>query len=242
GHLDVAAGVAGLIRATLAVHHGLIPPSVNFSRPNPKIDFEASPFHVNTRLLQWPAGEAPRRAGVSSFGIGGTNAHVVIEQAPPAPPRAPAQGWQVVPLSARTPAALDAATSRLADHLARNPQLETRDVAFTLQTARRSFARRRVILCAEGESVPQVLNSRDGRRVFTGSAEAEPGVVFMFSGQGAQYANMARGIYDAEPAFRSTVDTCARLLHPHLGFDLRALMFPAEENTEEATFRLQQTA
>jgi acyl transferase domain-containing protein len=242
GHLDVAAGAAGLIKATLAVKHGLIPPSVNFTQPNPKIDFGSSPFYVSTRLAEWPAGDTPRRAGVSSFGIGGTNAHAVLEQAPGAQAAPSAQRWEAMPLSARTPSALDAATARLADHLERNPALETRDVAFTLQTGRRSFSHRRVVICGEGEAAPQILRGGTPRRVVTGSARGEPGIVFMFSGQGAQYVNMARGLYEAEPAFRTAVDACVSSLRPHLGFDLRTLIFPDEDATEEATSRLQQTA
>jgi amino acid adenylation domain-containing protein len=242
GHLDVAAGMAGLIKAALAVKHGLIPPSVNFAHPNPEIDFAASPFYIPPQLVKWPDGGVPRRAGVSSFGIGGTNAHAVIEQAPQMHHDSLDRGWQVMPLSARTPRALDVATARLADYLEQNPELESPDVAFTLQTGRRSFSQRRVIIYAKDEVPSQLLRSGAARRVVTGSAKGEPGVVFMFSGQGAQYVNMARGLYEAEAGFRSVVDSCATSLVPHLGLDLRTLIFPDEEATEEANSRLQQTA
>jgi amino acid adenylation domain-containing protein len=242
GHLDVAAGIAGLIKATLAVKHGLIPPSVNFTRPNPKIDFAQSPFYVPTNLTEWPASETPRRAGISSFGIGGTNAHAILEEPPSVEAASPGRGWEIMPLSARTLSALDAATARLADHLEQNQDLEVRDVAFTLQTGRRCFSQRRVAIWAKGEAAPHILRGCAARRVLTGSARGEPRVVFMFPGQGAQYVNMARGLYEAEASFRSTVDACAKSLHPYLGLDLRTLIFPDEEATEEATSRLHQTA
>jgi amino acid adenylation domain-containing protein len=242
GHLDVAAGMAGLIKATLAVKHGLTPPSVNFASPNPQIDFASSPFYIPCHLAEWPDADTPRRAGVSSFGIGGTNAHAIVEQAPRAQHTPPERGWQVMPLSARTLSALNAATARLAEHLEQNPELEARDVAFTLQTGRRSFSQRRVVICAKDEAASQILRSGAARRVLTGSVQDEPDVVFMFSGQGAQYVNMTRGLYEAEAAFRSTVDSCASALHPHLGLDLRTLIFPDEDATEEANSRLQQTS
>src|SRR6185436_7863193 len=132
GHTDTAAGVAGLIKTVLALQHRVLPPSVNFTRPNPNIDFDDSPFYVNTELREWPRGATPRRAGVSSFGLGGTNAHAVLEEAPPPPATGTSRPWQLLVLSARTRAALDDATIRMRDHLRQQVGLDAADVAYTL--------------------------------------------------------------------------------------------------------------
>src|SRR5581483_6589488 len=172
GHLDAAAGVAGLIKTALALEHGELPPSLHYTSPNPKIDFAASPFFVNTMLRPWPRGPMPRRAGVSSFGIGGTNAHAVLEEAPPAAASGPSRRWQVLLLSAQTASALDSATARLAAHLEAHPALPLADVAYTLQVGRRGFAHRRAVVCRDlgdavaalgkGERAPVVAGIADG--------------------------------------------------------------------------------
>jgi len=149
GHLDCAAGVAGLIKATLAVEHAKIPATLNFQAPNSEIDFGDSPFFVNTALSDWSTDSTPRRAGVSSFGIGGTNAHVVIEQAPdPADVRPDTlRAAELLTLSARTAAALEALSTNLASHLERHPLVPLENVAYTLQRGRRTFEHRRTVLC-----------------------------------------------------------------------------------------------
>ncbi|MGA3172784.1 MAG: amino acid adenylation domain-containing protein [Chthoniobacteraceae bacterium] len=167
GHLDVASGVTGLIKTTLALEHRLIPPSLHFSRPNPQIDFENSPFFVNTEARPWRRNGGPLRAGVSSFGVGGTNAHVILEEAPTLPERPPKAGPQILILSTRTRAALDAATENLAAHLDANPGLDLRDVAFTLQTGRRAYDFRRFILCDSVAEAILLLRSPDPACVFT---------------------------------------------------------------------------
>ena len=244
GHLDAAAGVAGVIKTVLALEREALPPSLHFERPNPKIDFATSPFQVNAELTPWPRGAEPRRAGVSSLGIGGTNAHLVLEEAPPAPPPAPSRELQLLVLSARTDSALEAATGRLADHLAAHPGLSLPDVAATLQTGRRAFAYRRALVCRDLEEAVAALREQPPRRTFT--ALADPGrrrpVAFLFPGQGAQYAGMAAGIYRSEAAFRQEVDRCCEILAPHLGFDLRRLLDPPEGQRQEADEELRQTA
>ncbi len=245
GHLDAAAGVAGLIKTVLALKHRMIPPSLNFERPNPQIDFEHSPFYVNTRLRAWepPAEGIPRRAGVSSFGIGGTNAHVIVEEAPPAEPSGPSRPWQLLLLSARTDSALEAATANLARHLKEHPDLNLADVAYTLQVGRHAFDYRRMVVCRDREEAVSALEGLDPRQVRT--AFCEPGerpIAFMFTGQGAQYPNMAQELYRVEPTFREQVDRCADLLRPHLGFDLRDLLYPDDGALDEAAERLRQTA
>jgi len=245
GHLDTAAGVTGLIKAALALHHRQIPPTLHFQRPNPDLEIEDSPFYVNAALLDWPRGSKPRRAGVSSFGIGGTNAHVVLEEAPAAlaAPASAEWGRQLLVVSARTPAALDAASERLASHLRAHPDLDLADVAYTLQTGRRPFPYRRVASAQDSAEAARLLDGADPKRVWGGCPTGEaPAVAFLFPGQGAQHVGMARGLYDALPDFRATVDECAERLQPLLGLDLRAVLFPAPADVEAARQQLTQTA
>jgi amino acid adenylation domain-containing protein len=242
GHLDAAAGIAGLIKATLCIRHQKLPPTLHFERPNPNIDFASSPFYVNTRLCDWsPPG--PRRAGVSSFGIGGTNAHVVLEEAPAAPAMPSPRQAQLLVLSARTPAALDAAATNLAVHLQQHPEHELADVAHTLQIGRRAFSHRRAVLCRDGDEAIRALTSTDSPLVLTaGPVSEQRKVVFLFPGQGSQFVGMGHSIYENEPTFRSWVDRCAELLRPHLGCDLRQILYPAEQDAERAAAELRRTA
>ncbi|HZF12185.1 MAG TPA: amino acid adenylation domain-containing protein, partial [Thermoanaerobaculia bacterium] len=243
GHLDAAAGVTGLIKATLALRHGLLPPSLGFTRPNPQIDFAAGPFHVQTELAEWERGSSPRRAGVSSFGIGGTNAHVVLEEPPSPPAAASARPWQLFVLSARTPEALERRRSELAEHLSRHPDLQLADVAYTLQVGRRAFPHRAIVVGREAGETAAVLRGESPKQLFSHTAaETAPPVVFLFPGQGSQRPGMGAGLYRTEPAFRSVVDHGSEILLPELGFDLRDLLLaPAErlaatEVTQPALF------
>ncbi len=246
GHLDSAAGVCGLIKTVLALEHKQIPPSLHFERPNPQIDFENSPFFVNTTLRDWETDGLPRRAGVTSLGMGGTNAHVIVEEAPALEPSGPSRPLKMVVLAAHTAEALEDATGRLADFLARSPLVDLADVAYTLQMGRRPFAHRRALLAADLEDAARALAARDPQRLLTQQAEAgDRPVVFMFTGQGSQYPNMGRGLYDSEPAYRTEVDRCCELLRHHLGLDLRDLLFPPADDAaalEAAAERLKQTA
>jgi acyl transferase domain-containing protein len=242
GHLDAAAGVAGLIKAVLALEHGEIPPSLHFERPNPNINFAGSPFFVNTKLSRWESNGAPRRAGVSSFGIGGTNAHVVLEEAPAGATSDSDRTHQLIILSARTPDALNQATANLAAHLKRHPNLDAADVAFTLAAGRREFEHRRVLVCRDLKDAAAALDAPDAARVRAGSPRhAERPVAFMFTGQGAQYAGMGRELYEREPAFREELDRCADLLVPHLEADLREVLYGEHLPAEAAAARLAET-
>jgi len=226
GHLDAAAGVAGLIKTILALEHGAIPPSLHCVRPNPRIDFASSPFFVNVELREWKRSATPRRAGVSSLGIGGTNAHVVVEDAPEPEPSGPAREWQLLVLSAKTQSALDAATANLSGYLKTHPQAPLADVAYTLQVGRKPFGVRRAVICRDTADAIQVLDSDNRERLLT--ATAEPGfrpLVFMFPGQASQYEGMAADLYAGEPLFREQVDRCATLLRPHVDFDLVEVLF-----------------
>ena len=229
GHLDAAAGVAGFIKAVLALKHKALPPSLHFQTPNPKMDIENSPFFVNAQLTPWAPGETPRRAGVSSFGMGGTNAHVVLEEAPEPEPSGASRPAQLLMLSAKTGAALDAAASNLADFLARNPEANLADVAYTLHTGRRDFAHRRMVVCRHREEAVAALGSKDSARVY-GSVRESGGraVAFMFPGLGDQYVGMGRELYERERIFRAQFDRCADILKPELGLDLRDVLFPQD--------------
>ncbi|MBW4633663.1 MAG: amino acid adenylation domain-containing protein [Iphinoe sp. HA4291-MV1] len=243
GHLDAAAGVAGLIKTILALKHKLLPPTLNFEKPNPKIDISNSPFYVNTTLREWEANGTPRRAGVSSFGIGGTNAHVIVEEAPTIEPSGKSRPWQLLLLSAKTNSALESATVNLVKHLKEYPEINLADVAYTQSVGRRAFNHRRMVVCRDINEVSITLNSLDAKQVLTNFIEPKTrSVVFMFSGQGAQYVNMALELYQTEPTFHEQVDICSELLKPHLGLDLRHVLYPTEERIEEATQQIRQTA
>jgi acyl transferase domain-containing protein len=238
GHTDAAAGVAGLIKTVLALEHKQLPPSLNFTHPNPNIDFAGSPFFVNTELTAWQT-NGPRRAGVSSFGIGGTNVHVVLEEAPPTETR-PARALQLLTLSAKTATALEAARMNLAAYLKQHAaEINLADVAFTLQTGRRSFAHRLALVCSDAEEAAAALES--GRQLQIDVHEQNPPVVFMFTGQGAQYVQMARELYETETSFREDVDHCCGIIEPQLKLDLRDVLYPSAERAEEASEQLKQT-
>ena len=241
GHLDAAAGVAGFIKTVLALEHRQLPASLNFSKPNPLIDFERSPFYVNTRLREWDSDDKPRRAGVTSLGIGGTNAHAILEEAPTAAPSGPSRPWQVLSLSAKSPTALDSMARDLADHLEEN-SAKLADVAFTSHLGRKAFRYRRAIVCADPADAADALRRGDSKRVvFNSAPDTEPPIIFLCTGQGSQYVSMARGLYESEPVFRSTVDFCAEYLEQFIGADLRTILFPSETATNAAGELLNQT-
>jgi thioester reductase-like protein len=229
GHLDVAAGVAGFIKAAQSVRHGEIPPSLHFRAPNPEIDFAASPFFVNAGLRPWTTDGHPRRAGVSSFGIGGTNAHVILEEPPEPGPAAPGRPVHVLALSARTPAALDRAAAGLADWLEAHPDAPLADAAYTLQVGRRAFRHRRVLLAYDAADALAALREPGTPRALTlaGEPGARP-VAMVFPGGDAPPAGACREAYETEPAFREAVDACAELLRPRLGADVRTLLLAAD--------------
>ena len=243
GHLGAAAGIAGVIKTVLALERRQIPPSLLFAAPNPQIDFASSPFYVASRLQEWTAEGAPRRAGVSAFGMGGTNAHVVLEEAPPQRPSGEARPWQLLLLSARTSTALERTTADLAAHLRAHPELPLADVAYTLQVGRKAFEHRRAAVCRGPDDAAGALAEVRPGQVFTGfAASRDRAVAFLFPGQGAQYAGMGAELYRTEPAFRAEIDRGAELLLPHLGLDLRELLLGAGDQAAAPDARLGQTA
>nr|QEO74423.1 malonyl CoA-acyl carrier protein transacylase [uncultured bacterium] len=222
--------MAGLIKTALSLEHGQLPPSLHYESPNPQIDFGGR-FRVNAGLTDWPSNGTPRRAGVSSFGIGGTNAHVVLEEAPAAEPSGPpSRPWQLLTLSARTPEALDQTTVRLGDHLWGHPGLELADVAFTLHTGRKGFEHRRMLVSSDLEDAASALAACDPERILDGRAESSGRLVsFLFPGLGDHYEGMGSGLYRSEPGFRERVDRCAEILRGELGLDLREVLYKEDE-------------
>jgi amino acid adenylation domain-containing protein len=235
GHLDAAAGIAGLIKTVLCLRHRQLPPVVHFEQPNPGLGLAGTPFFINARLSDWTPPEGlPRIAGVSSFGIGGTNAHVVVEEPPARPAAEASETWRVLPLSARSGAALAMAAQRLGDALAGRSELALADVAHTLQRGRTAFEQRVALVCRDLPGAVRGLE-RLARELTRG--ERSPGtasgreVAFLFPGQGAQYPGMGRALYSAYAVFRTEVDRCAGLLQPHLGLDVRELLLQGEEDS-----------
>jgi acyl transferase domain-containing protein len=264
GHLDAAAGVASLIKTVLALKHRQLPPSLHYKTPNPKCEFGESPFYVNAELADWQPVNGVRRAGVSSFGVGGTNAHLILEEAPlsqatasettiPAARGASAEASalaarerhvHLLVVSAETETALETATSNLAAHL-QSTEAETQalhDVAYTLQVGRQPFPHRRAVVCDSREQAIDALVNADPRRVTTNYHDgALPSVAFLFPGQGSQHIHMARGIYSVEPRFRQHLDRCLDYLRTKLGIDLRGIIYPMPGQTAAAEQQLLQT-
>ncbi len=240
GHLDTAAGVVSLIKATLAVRHGEIPPSLGFEKPNPSIDFANSPFVVNDRLTPWPNDSGPRRAGVNSLGVGGTNAHAVVEEPPRIAARALATDAspQLLVFSARSRKALDQAGYRLADALDADPSLALSDAAYTLFAGRRHFDQRRIVAVRDRADAIDVLRRPELRRGHTHTRIAASGAVFMFPGGGSQHAGMARSLYHGDAAFRASVDEGLSYLPRELAAEIRELCFTDGPLPADASQRL----
>jgi len=250
GHLDAAAGMAGLIKTALSLQHGRIPGTLHYARPNPEIDFAATPFLVNAATAEWPRTETPRRAGVMATGMGGTNAHVVLEEAPAVVASAAVPGPQLLILSAKTAAALDTAAVNLSQALTEIGAQRTEsggrstpltvnetaastgtlaDVAYTLQVGRSFFPHRRFVVCGSSENGAALLKASKSVGAVSGWAGSEPPpVVFLLPGIGDHYAGMSRGLYQRFPVFRAEVDRCAETLQPLLGLDIRSLLYPSD--------------
>ncbi|MEV7417196.1 beta-ketoacyl synthase N-terminal-like domain-containing protein [Streptomyces sp. NPDC089919] len=237
GHLDAAAGVAGFIKAVMALKAAELPPLPHFEQPNPMLDLDRTPFYVTTERRPWES-EGPRRAGVSSFGMGGTNAHVILEEAPAEAPRTGTPEAVVLPLSARSGEALAEAARRLADRLDADPDLQPADVARTLQTGRREFGVRRSVVAASRTEAARALREQPADPDV--AVDAVVGTAFAFAGQGSQYPGMARQLYAGRREFRELVDECAEAFHPELGLDIRTLLHPAGHD-EAAAQRLART-
>jgi acyl transferase domain-containing protein len=243
GHLDAASGVTGLIKAVLALKNKQIPPSLHFEEPNRNIDFGTSPFYVNSALSEWTNEGRPRRAGVSSFGIGGTNAHVILQEAPLAEPGSPSRPYQLLLLSARTRSALEAATRNAIHFFKGQPDLNLPDAAYTLQVGRRAFNHRRIVVCQDVQDAASALERADSSRIATAYQDKRnPSIAFMFPGGGAQYVGMASGLYDTEPLFREQIDRCSDALESNLSLDIRQFLCTGKAGAEEAALKLNRTS
>jgi amino acid adenylation domain-containing protein len=243
GHATTAAGIAGVLKVVLAMRHRKIPPTLHFKTPNPRIDFASSPFFVNDRLVDWAPQGMSRRASVSSFGFCGTNAHVVLEEPPASQATsAPARPAQLVLMSARTRAALDATAERLSASLSGASPSELADAAYTTQVGRKRHEHRRCAVVFRPEEAAAALAQPAGARSASLESDAEsPPVAFMFPGQGAQYVNMGLRLYQGERLFRDTIDHCAATLSPELGCDIREFLFPDPTDADRARESLDNT-
>jgi acyl transferase domain-containing protein/SAM-dependent methyltransferase/acyl carrier protein len=232
GHCDAAAGVVSLIKTVLALHHQQIPASPHPHTPNPEIDFGHSPFLVNTELTPWQSGNGPRRAGVTALTAGGTNAHVILQEAPPTPPRESVPSWSLLPVSAKTPAALAQVSDQLARHLAAHPDLPLADIAHTLQVGRRVMPYRRTVVARDLSDAATAL----AQSIAFGESAASPSVAYLFTGAGSHHHQMARGLYDTETVFQGEMDRASSILSPHLCQDLRAVLYEGEPSPEPWSF------
>jgi len=236
GHLDTAAGVAGMIKVALMMKHRQIPPSLNYKNSNPGIDFENSPFFVNTRLREWKSNRDGEllKAGLSSFGVGGTNVHLILEHAPEqhkADP--PARRYQLLLLSARTANALEQASKNFLDYLKENPHTNLADAAFTLKTGRKAFEHKKMLVCSNVNEALQILEleqQQEEQPIQSHYTKEEKRALFLFPGQGSQYVDMARGVYETEPVFREKMDRCFQILKPLMDYDLKEILYPSAED------------
>jgi amino acid adenylation domain-containing protein len=234
GHLDSAAGIAGVIKTTLSLRHRTIPALAHFDAPNPNIDFAATPFYVTRETSPWMA-NGPLRAGVSAFGVGGVNAHLVLEESPVPASRTPSLNEQTLCLSARSVTALKAAAANLAAFLTSSQDAELADVAFTLACGRRAMEYRYAFAARTLQEAAETLNSVEIERA--AKRVAAKRMAFQFSGQGSQFVGMGRELYATEPVYRRMVDACCELAMPALKLDLRSLLFAADDGTATASLQ-----
>jgi acyl transferase domain-containing protein len=239
GHADSAAGVAGFIKTVLALKHRQLPPNINFTKPNVNIDFEQTPFFVNTELKPWNS-ESFLRAGVSSFGFGGTNAHVILQEAPVINKSSQSRKTQMILLSAKTRKALEQITKNLGDYFVQKikqgdyTQEDFADAAFTLQVGRKDFSYRRAIVCKNvDQAITFCKNPNDCMSVE--NVGEQPSVVFMFPAQDAQYIGMGKELYESELVFKQEFDRCCDIVTPYVDFDFKKVVFSNQENNLDKT-------
>jgi acyl transferase domain-containing protein len=226
----------------MAIRSGRIPPTLHFAAPNPLIDFGKASIQVADRATEWPKTDHPRRAGVTSLGIGGTNAHVVLEEAPALEMPLSSRPCHVLTVSARTAETLEEATRDLGQYLRRQPDLCPDDVAYTLHVGRREFPHRRAVVCRDLQHAVKSIDSLDPAFVVSAeAAKTKHSVAFLFPGQGSQYVGMGSQIYAAEPVFRQWIDRCAELASEWLGFDFREMLYPRPEHADTARESIAQT-
>jgi acyl transferase domain-containing protein len=241
GHLDTAAGMAGLIKTVAALSHGQIPPTLNFKNFDPKLASETAKLQVVEQLTEWKSIDGPRRAGVTSLGIGGTNAHVVLEESPQSAPSQAGRTVSLFAFSAKSDTALNDATLAFADHLRQFPEQNLADAAYTQHVGRSEFAHRRFFIARDPQEALQLAELTKSSAVITGKASDAGTVAFLFSGQGSQYCNMGREIYQTERVFRKWLDVCAEQAKPHMGIDFRDVLYPPEAELAHAAEQIKLT-
>jgi len=243
GHLDAAAGVAGFIKTVLAIYNDKIPPTVGYQEPNPLCEFENSPFFVNKKAIDWIPSGVSRRAAVSSFGMGGTNAHIILEEAPRRERSGLSRPWNMLSLSGKTAQALDRLKDNLRADLQGNMQQSIADIAFTLNLGRHHFNHNFIVLCRDTQDGYEKISMGHNEQSFGAIWDnTERQITFMFSGQGTQYVNMARDLYENEKVFRECVDYCEKVLEPHIGFKITETLYPPAGGEELAAEKLSQTS
>lgn len=243
GHLDVAAGMAGLIKTILALKHKQLPATLHYTEPNPEIKFAQTPFYVNDSLRQWNPEAGIRRAGISALGIGGTNAHVILEEAPSIQQTSSITSPQLLIWSAKTEESLNETTLNLKTHLTERPDTSLSDVAYTLQRGRNVFHHKRFLIASTLSEAIEILDGNQPDLIQESVQKAvSREIVFMFPGQGAQYVNMGKDLYETEDVFRNAIDTCASILSPILSIDIRTLLYPEPGALESASDQLTQTS
>ncbi|MGK7875763.1 MAG: amino acid adenylation domain-containing protein [Xenococcaceae cyanobacterium] len=247
GHLAEAAGIAGLLKTVLALKHKQIPGSLHFERPNPNIDFANSPFYVNTALSDWLTHNGtPRRAGVSSFGMGGTNCHLVLEEAPESGKRDGEERGErplhLLTLSAKMEKALLELTERYVSYLESQPEATLADICFTANTGRKHFNHRLAVVAGSKTELREQLAEFSPSRVGVANAQKKRGAIaFLFSGQGSQYVGMGRQLYETQPTFRQAIDRCNEILRPYLEQPLVEVFYPPEDASVSSQSLLDET-
>ncbi len=241
GHLDTAAGVAGIMKAALSLENKKIPPTLNYESPNPSIDFARSPFYINDKLKEWKRGETPRRAATNSLGVGGTNAFLILEEGPELEESGPyGRTNHLLTFSAKSRKSLDGYGEKLCQFLADSPDISMADVAYTLFEGRADFEHRRVLAVRDREEAIAVLKGNDRRRVYTHSADdSDKTVVFMFPGGGAQYPDMGLGLYESEEVFRKHMDEGFKIFKEKTDLDYKKFLFVGNQNVEDVKLGLQ---
>lgn len=244
GHLNHASGISGLIKVVMSLENEQLPPSLNYHTPNPNIDFAHSPFHVNVALAAWPRGDRPRRAGINAFGIGGTNAHVIVEEAPPAAPSVGRRRrWSLLPVSSKSAGGREAMLRTHAAHLRAHSDVRIEDVAYTLSFGRTQHRHMSFTVCRDANEAAEAMETGNRQTVLTGEwAPRDRRIAFMFPGQGTQHLRMGLALYHEEPLFRASLDTCLEAVEAASGIDLRAVLFPAEGAGEAAEAELRKTS
>lgn len=247
GHLEAAAGIAGLIKVILALQHQEIPPHLHLQQLNPNISLDETPFSIPTQIQRWEVGKDRRLAGVSSFGFGGTNAHVVVEETLARARQIPGieRPTHVLTLSARTASALKELAQRYAAYFQTHPQLSLADACFTANSGRSHFEHRLALVADSLEGMHTQLTHAAAERPAAGLNIGQANgrvfrkIAFLFTGQGAQYVGMGRQLYDTQPTFRQTLDHCNELLRPFLEIPLLDVLYPNEQQSQVSNFKSQ---